>query len=70
MFSKPCFQRSVGGSPQVGGHPVAAGPVFLVLHFEPERLTSKIFFLTAFYNKSAQYALLETLLVVFFLGPV
>lgn len=46
MFSKPCFQRSVGGSPQVGGHPVAAGPVFLVLHFEPERLTSKIFFLT------------------------
>lgn len=38
--------------------------------FEPERLTSKIFFLTAFCNKSAQSALLEALLVTFFLGRV
>lgn len=58
-----------GGSQQGRGHHLAA-QYFEFSAFELERLTSKIFFLTAFCNKSAQSALLEALFVTFFLGRV
>lgn len=40
----PALAGSEGREPTGGGPSRAARPVFLVLHFDPERLTSKILF--------------------------
>lgn len=57
VFSKPCLQYLVGHGGQVRERPLHSVQVFLVKCFSTGEANLKIFFLTAFCNKSTQYAL-------------